>query len=259
MVRGFYTAASGLVTQEKKLNSIANNIANVSTVGYKRDGLITGTFGEHMSVRMNAYQNRRTVDICPGVFMTTIVDDYTDYTQGSFDQTGRALDFALAGEGYFVVAGDDGQEYLTRDGQFSLDEDGFLVLPGYGRVQGVDGDIQVTGSQVSVWADGTINVGNGEPEEEMEQVGRLAIAFPAEEAPPEKSGELFVSEDYALAEEGDARYSVRQGILERSNVTIANEMTEMMATQRTLQSCSQIVKMYDEMTEQANSRISRIR
>jgi flagellar basal-body rod protein FlgG len=259
MVRGFYTAASGIVTQEKKLNNIANNIANVSTAGYKRDGLITGTFGEHMSVRMNAYQNRRTVDIGPGVFMSTIVDDYTDYSQGAFDSTGRALDFALAGEGYFVIAGNDGQEYLTRDGQFSLDEEGFLVLPGYGRVQGVDGDIQITGAQVSVWSDGTITVGTGDPEEEAEEVGRLAIAIPDAEALPEKSGELFVGADYALAEEGDTRFTVRQGIIERSNVTIANEMTEMIATQRTLQSCSQIVKMYDEMTEQANSRISRIR
>jgi flagellar basal-body rod protein FlgG len=258
MVRGFYTAASGLVTQEKKLNSISNNIANVSTAGYKRDGLVTGTFGEHMSVRMNAYQNRRTEDIGPGVFMSTIVDEYTDYSQGGFDQTNRALDFALAGEGYFVIANDEG-EFLTRDGQFSLDEEGFLVLPGYGRVQGVDGDIQITGSRISVGADGTVSVQSEDPEDEPEQVGRLAIAFPDEETPPVKAGDLFAAEDYALAEEGDTRFRLRQGFTERSNVAISDEMTEMMATQRTLQSCSQIVKMYDQMTEQANSRLSRIR
>jgi flagellar basal-body rod protein FlgG len=212
-----------------------------------------------MSVRMNAYQGRRTVDIGPGVYMSTIVDEYTDHSQGGFDQTNRALDMALAGDGYFVVAGNDGQEYLTRDGQFSLDEDGFLVLPGYGRVQGVDGDIQITGSQVSVWADGTVTVQSDDPADDPAQVGRLAIAFPDEETPMAKARDLFVAEDYTLAEEVDGRFTVRQGYIERSNVTIATEMTEMMATQRTLQSCSQIVKMYDEMTEQANSRISRIR
>lgn len=259
MVRGFYTAASGLVTQEKRLNAISNNIANVSTAGYKKDGVVMGTFGEHMSVRMNAYQRRNTVDIGPGVFMTTVDESYTDISQGGFEQTNRPMDFAIAGEGFFVINDAEGNPLLTRDGQFSMDEEGYLVLPGYGRVQGVEGDIQLASSLFDVDRMGNIYDRPDNPDEEATVIDRLVIAIPQDyEALAKASDYMFVSEAFDIAEPTGEQFSIRQGLVERSNVMISQEMTEMIASQRSLQSCSQIVKMYDELTEQANSRISRV-
>ncbi|MDL2232212.1 flagellar hook-basal body protein [Ruminococcaceae bacterium OttesenSCG-928-L11] len=257
MVRGFYTAASGMVTQQKKLNNISNNIANVSTTGYKRDILVEGTFGEHVAVRMNAYQYRPTVDIGKGVFMNTIDEDYTVYEQGGIETTYRPMDMAILGNGFFIVANDNG-EYLTRDGQFSLDEEGYLVLPGLGRVQGDGGDIQIGTSDFEVDFNGDVFV-RAEDEEEATQIGRIILAVPEDYDAMEKAANgMYISTDYSIADAEAPTFMIRQGILERSNVNMAEEMSLMIASQRSLQSCSQLVRMYDELSEQAANRISRV-
>lgn len=259
MLRGFYTAASGVYTQEKMLNSVANNIANVNTAGYKRENLVMGTFGEHLTVRMNAYQRTGYEAVGPGVYMQIVDDKYTDFTQGSFDFTTRPLDMCIAGDGYFVIANEAGEEFLSRDGQFSLDEEGFLVLPGFGRVQGQEGDIQLGVSDILVDREGGIYIENEDGE--AEQVNRLQIAFPDDYTTVEKvTNSLFTAGGYTLYDpdaEGDLRPSVRQFVIERSNVNMSDEMTRMINSQRQLQSCSQIVKMYDEMAQEGNSRVAR--
>jgi flagellar basal-body rod protein FlgG len=258
MIRGYYTAASGIVTQEKKLNTYANNIANVSTAGYKKDNLVEGTFGEHMAVRMNAYQNRATVDIGRGVYMQTVVDEYTDHIQGAFTETGRPMDFAIQGDGFFVVADEEGNEYLTRDGQFSLDDEGYLVLPGYGRVQGDAGDIEIGTSEFQVDRNGVVST--FDEDGESTEIDRLSIALVDDyDAMQKAANGMFVSDDYGLmGEEGNIGTAVFQGRVEASNVGMVEEMSRMLSTQRSLQSCSQIVKMYDELSDQMNTRISRI-
>lgn len=260
MVRGFYTAASGLWTQEKNLNNIANNISNVSTVGYKKDNLVNGTFGEHMTVRMNSYQQARYEQIGPGAYMQVVDDKYTNYEQGGFEETARPMDMSIMGNGFFVINGEDGEEYLTRDGQFSIDDEGFLVLPGFGRVQGEDGDIEVGTSSINVDRNGYIFV--EDEEGEFDDVGHLLIAIPDDYDALEKvNNSLYSATDYTpLTVEEDIENPpvVRQFHLEKSNVNMGDEMTRMLASQRSLQSCSQIVRMYDELSEQSNSQISRV-
>lgn len=258
MLRGYYTAASGMVTQEKKLNNIGQNITNASSAGYKKNNIVEGTFGEHIAVRMNAYMNRGTVDIGKGVYMQTAADEYTDYTQGGLTFTERPMDMAIMGNGFFVVADAEGNEYLTRDGQFSLDAEGYLVLPGFGRVQGDGGDIYIGISEFSVDRTGMIYL--TPPGEEPVEVSRLSIAIPGDyDAMSKAANGMFITEDYdLLPETGSPDTAVIQGRLESSNVNMAEEMARMIASQRTFQSCSQIVKMYDELSDQINSRISRI-
>lgn len=258
MVRGYYTAASGIVSQEKRLNAIANNISNVSTAGYKRGDVVMGTFGEHIAVRMNAYQRRPTVEIGRGVFMQTVTDEYTNYSQGGFEDTYRPMDLAIMGSGFFVVADAEGNEYLTRDGQFSLDDEGCLVLPGYGRVQGDGGDIEIGTSEFEVGVDGSVYVIPVEADEEPELIGRITVALPEDyDAMYKAANGMFVSDDYVLAGEDTGGFAIRQGRVERSNVNIAEEMSIMIQSQRSLQSSSQIVKMYDNLTEQMNTRVAR--
>lgn len=261
MLRGYYTAASGMVTQEKRLNTYANNITNASTVGYKKDNLVSGDFGEHLAIRMNAYQGVPYHPIGQGVFMQIVDEKYTDYQQGAFESTQRPMDFAIAGDGFFVIQKDDG-EYLSRDGQFSLDEEGYLVLPGFGRVMGESGELEIGTSTFSVDEHGYVYVTpfDAEPEDEPELLDRLLIVNP----------DSFETIDFDKAQ--DSLYSVPggytpvdwtgtavlQGTLERSNVNMAEEMTRVMASQRALQSCSQIVKMYDDMADKITTQISRV-
>lgn len=259
MLRGYYTAASGMITQEKKLNTIANNITNASTVGYKKDSLVSGVFGEHLAVRMNAYQNVRHNPIGPGVYMQIIDEKYTDYQQGAFEQTDRPMDIAIAGDGYFVIGKEDGNEYLTRDGQFSLDEEGYLVLPGFGRVLGENGELNIGTSKFSVDRGGNIYVMpfDAEPEDEPELIDRLLIVEPTDYETFDKSDDkLFFTEEYEQVT--FEATNIFQGRLERSNVNIAEEMTRVIASQRALQSCSQIVKMYDDLSDKINTQVSRV-
>ena len=107
---------------------------------------------------------------------------------------------------------------------------------------------------------GTIFIPGEDDEEEPQEVGRLAIAIPADYTALEKEASgLFIPEEYTLLEEGDRRGVVLQKIVERSNVNMSEEMTRMIATQRSLQSASQIVKMYDEMSNEANNRLSNVK
>ena len=258
MLRGFYTAASGMVTQEKKLNAYANNITNANTAGYKKDNLVAGTFGEHLINRMNAYQEGGRTPVGPGVFMQVVDEKYTVFSQGGFEQTGRPLDMALQGDGMFVVQDAQGEQYLTRDGQFSIDEEGYLMLPGFGRVQGENGDIELATSDIGVDGIGNIYVAE-EDEDEPTLVDRLLIAIPDDYTALEKAANgLYTPGEFVLATDETPDVMVRQSWVERSNVNMAEEMTRIISSQRSLQSCSQIVKMYDELAEQTNQKVSHV-
>lgn len=257
MLRGYYTAASGIVTSEKKLNTYANNLSNASTTGYKKDDLVSGTFGEHLAVRMNTYQGVPHHAIGRGVYMQVVDEKYTNYTQGGFEFTERPMDFAIAGEGFFLVTDSEGGEFLTRDGQFSIDEEGYLVLPGFGRVQGEGGDLQIGTSFFGVDKMGNIYLTppDAEEGEEPEQIGRLLVVAPDDYTALEKAQTgLYTAEDFAAVEPDQ----IMQGRLERSNVNMAEEMTRMMSSQRQFQTCSQIVKMYDDLAEKINTQLARV-
>lgn len=259
MLRGYYTAASGMMTQEKKLNTFANNISNASTAGYKKDSMISGVFGEHLAIRMNAYQGVPQNPIGPGVHMQIINEKYTDYQQGAFEQTDRPMDMAIAGAGYFVIGKEDGEEFLTRDGQFSLDAEGYLELPGYGRVLGENGEINIGVSEFGVDAQGNVYVVpfDAEPDDEPELLDRILIVEPTDyETFDKASDKLFAADDYEEVDFSATR--IMQGRVERSNVNMAEEMTRVIASQRALQSCSQIVKMYDDLSDKINTQISRV-
>lgn len=261
MLRGYYTAASGIITQEKKLNTYSNNIANVSTVGYKKDDMISGDFGEHLTVRMNSYQTKNVHAIGRGVFMQVIDEKYTDYTQGAFEDTQRPMDICIAGDGFFTIQKDDG-EYLTRDGQFSLDEEGYLVLPGFGRVLGQNGEIQIGTSSFSVDEQGNIYVLPFDAEEgdEADLIDTLRIVMPDDmydETRFDKAQDGLYWAD-GVTEVDYSNTQILQGILEKSNVNMSEEMTNVLASQRALQSCSQIVKMYDELAEKITTQVSRV-
>ena len=111
-------------------------MVNVSTAGYKADQYTSSTFDEFMMSRVgNKYKNGAE-EIGPSSYIRASSEVYTDFTQGVIEPTNIALDFAIEGDGFFAVQTEDGEIGYTRMGSFSLDEEGYLCLPGQGRVLG---------------------------------------------------------------------------------------------------------------------------
>ena len=134
MLKGLYTAYTGMVNEQHRLDTMTNNLANASTVGFKKEGATSQCFSDVLAVKIkdNSIGHRTAVELIgrnnPGV---KIGENYTDYTQGSFRITDNTYDLALAGDGFFAVeftnkAGETSTMY-TRAGQFTLTREGYLV------------------------------------------------------------------------------------------------------------------------------------
>ena len=133
MVKGLYTAYTGMVNEQNRMDIMTNNLANASTVGYKKEGSTSQSFDDVLTVKIKdqsvGMRNAQKIGIKnPGV---KIGENYTDYSQGSFRITGNTYDLALSGEGFFAIeftnkAGETDTKY-TRAGQFTLNKDGYLV------------------------------------------------------------------------------------------------------------------------------------
>lgn len=248
MIRSFYTATSGVITENKNLTVRSNNIANVNTAGFKKDTPLTESFANMLLTRISTADSGVIGD---GDFMNISRGVSTDYTQGAFDETGRELDFAILGEGYFVTQDEDGNRYLTRDGAFYLDDEGYLCHVRGGQILSEDGEpIQLTdGDSFSV-------TNRGEIIEDGAVVAQLAVATTEQPDTLVKVNEgLWAYPDDAQNAENAA---VLWKTLERSNVNITQEMSDVIASTRHFQTCSQVMKMIDELTQKTVTEIAKI-
>ncbi len=249
MATGFYTAASGMMMQQRTLNVIANNMANANTPGFKAERVVSTTFEQALLMRQQGY-NRTFIG--SGDAVKVVEDVPTQFDASFLNTTERPYDLAIQGEGFFVVRGDNDRQYLTRNGQFDIDADGYLILPGVGRVQGSRGDLKIDGSDFTVNADGSVYNAKGR------LVGALQIIAAAPEAALEKfpnglfqvpGGEGMPGETVGLSEVANPQ--IGQGMLEASNANYNREIALMMETQRNFQSCSKALMMIDEIEQRA--------
>jgi flagellar basal-body rod protein FlgF len=237
MVRGFYTLASGMLTQNRNLNTVSNNVANTNTTGFKAQHLTQKTFGEMVASRLDG----SSTEIGSLALGTTVDEAVTDFTQGSIDSTGRALDFAISGDGFFAVQTGDGVAY-TRNGSFNLDVQGYLVLNGVGRVLGSNGQPIYLGSDnVSCDGAGNLSVDGA-------AAGSLGVFRFPDNAALTVVGEGFFRGAGAAV---DAQPQIVWQSLESSNAEMAAELTRGMTAQRGLQTCSQALKIYDTVLDKA--------
>lgn len=251
MLSGFYTAASGLLTQQRDLDVIGNNLSNARTPGYRADRTVVSSFERALSVRLEEHGQGGALG---GGAPAAVVDEVVSlFEAGDLQDTGRSLDLAVDGNGFFNIQGNDGNIYLTRSGQFDVDEQGYLVLPGAGRVLGEDGaPIQARGSGLQVERDGTVLDADGN------YAGRLLLTMPPEDTALTKfNNGLFTLPAGAGAQQATG-YAVQQGVLELSNVNLNQELTNFIATQRAFQSCSSALQIIDGMNQKAASRIASI-
>jgi len=251
MVRGFYAAASGLFSRQKAISVIANNISNATTAGFKTQSTVESSFGDHLVARLSSMDGVSSNHIGPGSFMTVNSSEYTDFTQGSVESTGRNVDMAISGDGFFLVESEEYGPVLTRNGQFEIDSDGELSLPGVGKVLN-DGEdtISLESSAFTVGKSGVISV-NGE------EVDTLYVVKPSEDAVMKSVGNgVFQCDSYDQAEAEN--YMIIQGSIEKSNINLAREMSKLIADQNLYNSCAQIIKMYDGINELSANQIGRI-
>jgi flagellar basal-body rod protein FlgG len=233
VIRGIYTAATGMVAEMNRQNVIANNLANADTVGFKTDNTVSVPFEELL---INAYRKQEVQPIGKlglGVFAT---GEYADFNDGSTIDTGNATDLAIQGEALFTVATPNGTRY-TRAGNFQLDRDGYLITKDGFRVLGEKGPIQVNG-KFSVSRTGEVSTGGA-------VIDKLRFARTAGMT---KEGENLYTATNAVSA---TNYQVVQGSLEHSNVNTIRQMVEMITVSRSYDANQRALTAHDETLAKA--------
>lgn len=265
MFRGFYTAASGMLTQMRREQMLTNNLANVNTPGYKADQAMMRAFPQMLIERMGSDEwpgGAEVGELATGVYVQEMIPKFV---QGSLKQTGNLTDIALLqgnvpdeeGTLFFAVQNPDGEVRYTRNGNFTLDGMGRLVDNAGNFVLGTDGGpIVLADPRFTVEADGTV-MDNGAV------VGQVQVAY---EANPfnlvKEGGGLFRPENGGLlpsaVENTEISYQLKQQFLEGSNVDVEKSMVQLMDAFRSLQANQQVLKAYDKTMGLAVNKVGRI-
>lgn len=232
---GLQIAASGLEAEQYRMDSIANDIANVNTVGYRRD---------RVSFRDLAYDGVPGDEVGTGTAAGTAG---RSQVAGAFQQTGQPLDIAIDGPGYLQVKTADGRVALTRAGTLKVDANGSLVTSdGLQLVPPVTLPKGATESSVSIAADGTVTAGG-------QKAGQITVVDVTAASNLQPIGDsLYLPTTASGAPVAAKGAQLRQGYLEASDVDIATAMVEMVEAQRAFSLASQAVKTQDQLLEIAN-------
>jgi flagellar basal-body rod protein FlgG len=249
MNRGIYTIASGGVAAQMRLDTIAQNLSNVGTAGYK---------AERVAFDVSPLQNF-PVPVYDSVLAETQplvvgADMRRDFTQGSVNTTGNPLDVAITGAGFFAVTTPRGERY-TRNGTFTIDKDGFLSTPEGFHVQGEQGAeirLSTTGGPIEISEDGSIR-------SDGNTVGRLKLV----DFGPQPS----------LVPEGDSLYApvpgtggaplppeqvaVQQYAIERANVDVVQGMVALVDVSRTFETYMRAITRLDELQQRSINEVGR--
>ncbi|NLP18997.1 MAG: flagellar hook-basal body protein [Firmicutes bacterium] len=241
MIRGIYTAASGMASQMRAQDISANNLANVNTTGYKKDVPALAAFPELFLHRFNdgapGVLGIRPWPVPLGTLGTGVwVEEVaTDMKQGSLRETGRELDFALRGDGFFVIATPGGRRY-TRNGSFNINAEGQLVTAAGHRVLGRDG--------ASLYHD---------DEDLMDEL--LVVDFAPGTVLTKEGESLYLSteEGQAVADPG-----IVSGTLEESNVDVVTAMVEMIDVMRAYEANQKVVQVQDQTLGKTVNEVGRV-
>jgi len=258
MIRALYTAASGMNAQQTSIDNVAHNLANVNTAGYKKS---------HVEFEDLFYQHTRV----PGAATTTgespvglevglgtrVVATSRDFTTGTFRSTGSPLDMAIQGDGFFQINKPDGTTVYTRAGNFHRDSQGAVVTAdGYALEPAIT--IPENATSVSISRDGVVSA-TIPGQSASQQLGTIELATfqnPAGLTP--LGGNMFqvtsASGDAQVGPAGnEQRGMLTQGYLEDSNVSVVEEMVNMILGQRAYEASSKVIKAADEMLAQVNN------
>ena len=282
MIRGWYTAASGMRAQQWRLDAVANNLANVDTDGYKRDQAAFKAFPELLLRRMNddgVYQHPfGSADVAPiigklgtGVELNEL---YTCFEQGSFKESGNDFDLALDGKGFFTVATPWGERY-TRNGSFILGKEGYLETKEGYPVLGENGFLKIKANNFKVDKDGTVWI-NAEYADDPEIMvsredntwGQIVlldtlkiVEFDVDRYLEKMGSSLYMETDIsgpAMVIEEGSRPKIIQGFTEAANVEPVREMVQMIEVNRAYEANQKAIQTHDSMLGVLINKVSKI-
>lgn len=255
--KGIYSALSGAMAQNQRLETISNNLANANTTAFKKD---KQTFHEYVTANEKPPQ----VMTIPRITATVesfydhqggdraYVDargTYSDFSQGALKNTGGPLDVAIEGGGFFEVMTSNGVR-LTRNGSFKIDGEGRLVnneghlVLREGGEDPAQRSIRVSGQNLTVGYSGEIYDGDN-------QVGKISVVdFENKDSLEKQGSSLYaLKPNYEDTRRPASEFKLHQGFLEMSNVNVVDEMTEMIQASRVFEATQNAVKAYDQMDE----------
>lgn len=244
MDRALFLAMSGAKQNMQALQLRANNLANVSTTGFRADlaqARSMQAYGEGLPTRVFSMTER------PG----------HNFSQGSVVTTGRDLDVTVEGDGWISVMDKTGQEGLTRNGNLKIDQNGLLSNGSGHLVLGDNGapiTLPIPISKVEIGNDGTISVlPQGAPAEELEIAGRIKLVRPDNQTLFKDTNGLFRSKDPEQAYEADAAVKLLTGAIEGSNVNAVGEMTSLIDLQRQFEMQVKMMKTAEDLDKASDS------
>lgn len=259
MVKGLYTAYTGLRNEQRRLDVISNNFANSNTTAYKKMGVTSQAFDREMALRVDddsdAYLVKGLGRISLGV---KIGETYTDFSEGGFRETGNTYDVGLEGRGFFTIsttnkAGVESIRY-TRDGAFTVTRDGFLVTKDGDFVLGANNQrIQIPGADTAeVTIDSLGNIYANEVQVAQFQI----VDFQNYDALSLYGENMYDALPEAGLVAGTAL--TRQGYLETSNVNVINEMVSMITITRAYETNQKMVQTIDSTLDKAVNEIGKL-
>ncbi|MBP1546442.1 MAG: flagellar hook-basal body complex protein [Oscillospiraceae bacterium] len=251
MLRGYYTSVNGIINEERILNIITNNLSNTNTAGYKSDAAIPTTFHDNLLLLANGKRSDTGT-----IRYRTLIETKTDLVSGTFEQTNSRLDMAVMGSVYFnIQRRNSGEVLLTRNGQFNIDNEGYLALGSAGRVIDENGEpIMLGTADFKVREDGLIEVDDG-------REIQLALTFIPDNADIEKVDTNLMRpyEDLGWGNIPEGMvYRIRQGWYERSNVNIAAEMAKAMDANALFRANSQALQIVNSVNQLAVNNLMKV-
>jgi len=279
MVRSIFTGASGMMVTMEELNIVANNLANVNTDGYKKETTVTKAFPEMLIRRQNDDGQVRfplgSYDLAPvvGKLGTGVEfnESYIRFEQGSLMETSNDFDLALDGNGFFTVITDEGERY-TRNGNFKIDNAGYLTDMHGNKLVGENGYILLERNNFQIDKDGNVYENldykpgdfvdkTGNEWKNMAKIDRLKIVDFPERRYLQKEGYTMYRESdfsgHAVVIEGNSRAQVHQGFLEKSNVDPVIEMTRMIEINRLYEANQRVIQTADDTLSRAVNQVGR--
>ncbi len=256
MVKGLYTAYTGMINEQNRMDVLTNNLANASTVGFKKEGATSQAFDEVLALKIKDTTDASIVrplgDISMGV---KIGENYTDYSQGSLRETGNTYDIAISGTGFFTIeftnkAGQTSTKY-TRDGGFILNKEGYLVTKDGDYVLGTNGRIKIDPLQNSV----IDKMGRIYQNDKL--VATLKITDFEDYNYLEHYGENYY-QTVDGAKEKNGEFQTISGYLEMSNMSVVQEMVNMISVSRAYETNQKIIQTYDSSLEIAANQLGKI-
>ncbi len=271
MWRGLYTAAAGMVTETKRTDTIANNLANADNSGFKRDVAVSGEFENMLIKRINDYDDRLDVTSFKGFHIgggrpavgrlgmgSYISEIATDHSQGALEHTGNPMDVAIIGKGYFAVQTPQGVRY-SRDGALFRDAEGVLRntkgQPILNR-QGRNIVIPQQATRIGFGAQGEVYA-NDPQTGQYQQIGQMQfVEFDEDKAVLKQGDNLYRPQEGAQPQQ--ATGTIESGVLERSNSNVVKEMVELIANHRVYEAGSKAVTTQDSMLDHSVNEVGRL-